>query len=111
MRTRLVFLMAAMAIIASGCFKVNFTIDVNDDGSGTVEWENTTRVYVPSMLVKDNHLYAVADAGVAICWDSKTGEQRWKHRLGGSFTASPTFVGGTPKFCVFPEEEWARFFR
>ena len=37
MRTRLVFLMAAMAIIASGCFKVNFTIDVNDDGSGTVD--------------------------------------------------------------------------
>lgn len=37
MRTRLVILMAAMAIIASGCFKVNFTIDVNEDGSGTVE--------------------------------------------------------------------------
>ena len=37
MRTRLVFLMAAMAIIASGCFKVNFTIDVNEDGSGTVD--------------------------------------------------------------------------
>ena len=37
MRTRLVILMAAMAIIASGCFKVDFTIDVNDDGSGTVE--------------------------------------------------------------------------
>ena len=34
MRTRLVILMAAMAIIASGCFKVNFTIDVNEDGSG-----------------------------------------------------------------------------
>ena len=33
MRTRLVILMAAMAIIASGCFKVDFTIDVNDDGS------------------------------------------------------------------------------
>lgn len=37
MRTRLVLLMAAMAIIASGCFKVNFTIDVNEDGSGTLE--------------------------------------------------------------------------
>ena len=36
MRTRLVFLMAAMAIIASGCFKVNFTIDVNEDGSRRV---------------------------------------------------------------------------
>ncbi len=37
MRTRVLLLMAAIALIASGCFKAEFTIDVNDDGSGTVE--------------------------------------------------------------------------
>lgn len=36
MRTRLLILMAAIAVIASGCFRANFTVDVNDDGSGTV---------------------------------------------------------------------------
>ncbi len=36
MRTRVLILMAAIAVIASGCFRANFTVDVNDDGSGTV---------------------------------------------------------------------------
>ncbi len=80
-------------IFTSGGYPRNHVAAVRADGSGKIEWENTTRVYVPSMLVKDNHLYAVADAGVAICWDSQTGEQRWKHRLGGTFTASPVMVG------------------
>ena len=33
------------------------------------------------------------DAGVAVCWKSDTGEERWKKRLGGEFTASPVLVG------------------
>lgn len=37
MRTRLLLVMAATAIIATGCFKVNVAIDVNEDGSGTLE--------------------------------------------------------------------------
>ena len=33
------------------------------------------------------------DAGVAICRDSATGEEKWKGRLGGTFSSSPTLVG------------------
>jgi outer membrane protein assembly factor BamB len=31
---------------------------------------------------------------VATCLDALTGEQRWQERLGGNFSASPTFIDG-----------------
>lgn len=80
-------------VFSSGGYPRNHVAAIRADGSGVVEWENNTRVYVPSMLLRDDHLYAVADAGVAICWDSRTGEEKWKRRLGGSFTATPVMVG------------------
>ncbi|MEO9593692.1 PQQ-binding-like beta-propeller repeat protein, partial [Rhodopirellula bahusiensis] len=51
-----------------------------------------TRVYVPSMLHKDGHLFMTLDAGVAMCVDCQTGETKWKARLGGDFTSSPVLV-------------------
>ncbi len=35
----------------------------------------------------------VADAGIALCWNSKTGEEMWKERLGGTFSGSPVMIG------------------
>lgn len=80
-------------IFSSGGYPRNHVAAIAVDGSGKVAWENTSRVYVPSMLVKDGYLYAVMDAGVAVCWDCATGEEKWKGRLGGTFSGSPTLVG------------------
>lgn len=80
-------------IFTSGGYPKNHVAAVAADGSGKVVWENTTRVYVPSMLVKDGYLYGVMDAGVAVCWKSDTGEEIWKDRLGGTFSSSPVLVG------------------
>jgi hypothetical protein len=55
-------------IYTSGGYPRNHVSAIRADGSGKVAWENNTRVYVPSMLVKDGHLYAVLDAGFAVCW-------------------------------------------
>ena len=66
---------------------------VRADGSGEVVWRNRNRVYVPSMIVHDGYLYAVLDAGIAACWESGTGKEVWKSRLGGTFSSSPTLVG------------------
>jgi outer membrane protein assembly factor BamB len=63
------------------------------DGSGKIAWENTARVYVPSMLMHEGHLYAVLDGGFAVCWKSDTGKEVWRGRLGGTFSASPVLVG------------------
>jgi outer membrane protein assembly factor BamB len=63
------------------------------DGSGKIVWETKDRVYVPSLLERDGHLFGVLDAGVAVCWKSDTGQEQWKKRLGGEFSASPVLVG------------------
>ena len=77
----------------SGGYPKNHVAAIEADGSGKVAWKNISRVYVPSMLVLDGHLYAVMDGGSAMCWDSKTGERKWKGSLGGTFTSSPVLVG------------------
>lgn len=80
-------------VFAGGGYPKNHTAAYAADGSGTVVWQNTARVYVPSMIVKAGHLYAVLDAGMAVCWKSDTGEELWKERLGGDFFSSPVMVG------------------
>ncbi len=80
-------------IYSSGGYPTNHVAAIAADGSGKIVWQTNDRVYVPSMLIHDGHLYAVMDSGVAICWDSATGEEKWKARLGGNFTASPVLVG------------------
>ncbi|MDP6905449.1 MAG: PQQ-binding-like beta-propeller repeat protein, partial [Verrucomicrobiota bacterium] len=80
-------------IFISGGWPKNHIAAIEADGSGTITWQNSARVYVPSMLMKDGHLYAAMDAGFAACWDSATGKELWKERLGGAFFASPVLVG------------------
>ena len=80
-------------LFTSGGYPDNHVSAVKADGSGTVVWRNSTRVYVPSMLLKDGKLHAVTDAGVAVCWEAATGKEQWKGRLGGTFSSSPVLVG------------------
>ncbi len=80
-------------IFTSGGYPKNHLSAVKADGSGKIAWENGSRVYVPSMLVRDGYLYSVLDAGVAMCWKCDTGKEIWKGRLGGTFSASPALVG------------------
>lgn len=80
-------------IFTSGGWPRNHTVATRADGSGKIAWQNTARVYVPSMIAKAGHLYAVMDAGLAVCWKSDTGEELWKERLGGDFFASPVMAG------------------
>jgi hypothetical protein len=45
------------------------------------------------MLVRDGYIFLVTDSGIARCWKSSTGEEVWRGRLGGTFSASPVLVG------------------
>lgn len=80
-------------VYTSGGYPTNHISAVRADGSGKVEWSNNLRVYVPSMLVAEGYLYAVTDAGVAMCLEADTGATVWKARLGGTFSSSPVMVG------------------
>lgn len=80
-------------IFTSGGYPRNHVAAVKADGSGKIEWETKTRVYVPSMLVKDGYLYGVRDDGSAFCWKCDTGAEIWKGRVEGTFSSSPVMVG------------------
>ena len=82
-------------MFSSGGYPRNHIAAIRGDGSALLEWENDQRVYVPSMVCRDGHLYGVLDAGIATCWDSATGAEKWKKRLGGNFSASLVLVDDT----------------
>ena len=79
-------------IYSSGGYPKNHVSAIRADGSGKVVWQNNIRVYVPSMIIHQGYLYAIADAGIAYCWKSDTGEMMWRGRLGGTFSASITLA-------------------
>ena len=93
-------------IFTSGGYPKNHISALLADGSGKVDWENNVRVYVPSMLVRDDRLYCLTDAGVVMCRDSTTGQELYNLRLGGTFSASPVIVGDN----VYAVNESGQFF-
>ena len=84
-----------LRVYSTGGYPKNHMSAVLADGSGKLDWENESRVYVPSLLVHNGFLYGVLDAGIAACWSASTGKEIWKARLGGTFSASPVLVGDT----------------
>ncbi len=77
-------------MIASGGYPGSETIAIN--ATGEVVWRNKDKTYVPSMIVVGDHLYSAND-GIIRCWDAATGKERWKHRVGANFRASPVLSG------------------
>ena len=47
-----------------------------------------------SPLLVGNELYVVSDNGIATCIDAKTGEELWRARLDGNYSASPIYADG-----------------
>jgi outer membrane protein assembly factor BamB len=79
-------------LFASGGFPGKQTVCV--DGTGQLLWSNRDRLYEPSLIVVGDHLYGVSDDGIAMCWSSADGSQRWRQRLSGKFSASPIVCNG-----------------
>jgi len=80
-------------VYSSGGYPRNHLAAYRADRQGEIAWETTDRLYVPSLVIRDKYLYGVLDAGIAVCWDSATGKEAWKGRLGGDFSASPVLAG------------------
>ncbi len=49
---------------------------------------------IPSPLLVGDELYFVNDGGIVTCLDAKTGTEHYRERLGGNYSASPTFADG-----------------
>lgn len=73
---------------------------VRYDGKGDISeshvaWVNDSQIpQKPSVLLVDQLIYLVSDGGVATCLDALTGDQVWRARMGGKYSASPLFAGG-----------------
>lgn len=52
----------------------------------------------PSPILHEGLIYVVEDNGVASCLEAETGEEIWKKRVGGKFSASPILVNGNLYF-------------
>jgi hypothetical protein len=80
-------------VVTSGGYPENHISVIRADGSGKMIWRNEARVYVPSMLVHDGHIFGVTDEGNVFCHSFESGTPLWEHRLRGKFSASPILVG------------------
>lgn len=56
----------------------------------------------PSILLIDDLIYFISDAGIASCVEAKTGAQVWQQRIGGEYSASPVYADG--KLWFFSED-------
>jgi outer membrane protein assembly factor BamB len=79
-------------VFLGGGYPKNHTMALEADGSGKIAWESVTKTYVPSMLVKNGHVFAVGDAGRAVCWKSATGEEQWNEKVDREFFGSPVMA-------------------
>ena len=61
-------------VFCSGGYPKNHVAAVLADGSGKIVWENKDRVYVPSLLRCDGHLFGVLDAGVGGLLEKRHGK-------------------------------------
>lgn len=73
---------------------------IRADGEGDVTdthiaWRTTKGApLTPSVIAVGDEVYAVADSGVATCFDAKTGTVHWQERLDGNYSASPIHADG-----------------
>ena len=77
---------------------------IRPDGRGNitetqVAWKYARGVpLTPSPLAAGEEIYIVSDNGIATCLDAKTGQELWRQRLPGTFSASPVWAEGRVYF-------------
>lgn len=95
-------------VFATMGFSKGLLIAVRPDGEGNVTDSHVEWTYgkaapkKPSIILEGDLLFMIDDGGIAACVDAKTGEEIWKHRVGGNFSASPIIADG--KIYLFDED-------
>ena len=88
-----------LVFVATGFNRADLlAIRVDGEGDVTdthVAWKTTKGApLTPSVLLLGDELYAVSDAGIASCFDAKTGKVHWQERIEGNYSASPIAAAG-----------------
>ncbi|HNX35767.1 MAG TPA: PQQ-binding-like beta-propeller repeat protein [Kiritimatiellia bacterium] len=86
-------------VYATGGYPGRKFLAIRADGKGDVTrshliWTGDAKAgYVPSPVLHEGLLYAVADQGLMRCYDVKDGRVLWEHDFKTPFYSSPTPVG------------------
>ncbi len=96
-----------LVFVCSGFNKpVLYAIDpagAGDITESNVRWQLDRAIpHSPSVLLVDENLFVVSDKGIGTCLNALTGVEHWQERLGGNFSASPTYAEG---HVYFQDEE------
>ncbi len=73
---------------------------IRPDGTGDVtathvDWRVSKGApLTPGLIAVGDELFAVNDAGLATCWEAKTGRVIWQERLPGNYSAAPVAADG-----------------
>lgn len=87
-------------VYATGGYPGRQFLAIRADGQGDVTksrlvWTGDAKAgYVPSPVLHDGLLYAVADQGLLRCYEAKDGRVLWEHDLKAPFYSSPVLAGG-----------------
>lgn len=87
-------------VYATGGYPNRILLAIRVDGKGDVtkshiRWSSDAKVgYVPSPLLHEGLLYAVADQGLLRCYDTADGRVLWERDFKAPFYSSPTLAGG-----------------
>ena len=85
---------------ATGGYPGRQLLAIRADGQGDVTkshlaWSSDAKVgYIPTPLLHDGLLYAVADQGLFRCYDTRDGRVLWEQDLKTPFYSSPVLAGG-----------------
>jgi outer membrane protein assembly factor BamB len=61
-----------------------------------VRWRSKSNVpNTPCLVPRDGQLLMISDRGIATCLDVTNGEELWRQRIGGNYSASPLRHGDT----------------
>jgi len=81
---------------------------IRPGGSGVVSdshvvWKAKKNVPCkPSVLLIGDLIFMIDDNGIASCIDARSGEDVWRQRVGGNYSAAPLYADG--KIYFFSEE-------
>jgi outer membrane protein assembly factor BamB len=91
---------AGLVFVCTGYDGVAELLAIRPTGSGDVTdshvaWRTDRNVpQIPSPLIVRNEIFLVSNDGIASCRDVASGTLHWRHRLGGTFSASPVYADG-----------------
>jgi outer membrane protein assembly factor BamB len=87
-------------VFVNGGYPRKTRMAVKTTGAGDVTqthvaWSTGREVtYVPSPVYYNGHLYTVVDDGLVYCFEAKSGNATWNHRIGGRFRSSLMLANG-----------------